>query len=56
MSVYKGKFNFLHHQFLLSLLNIVHLADKQQKPISVFSFTWPGFELSIYQTWDEYAN
>ena len=49
-------FWFRANQSLLFLLNAACLAEKQQIPISVFGFTRPGLEPTIYRTLDEHAN
>ena len=49
-------FWFRANQSLLFPLNVVCLAEKQQKPILVFGLTRPWLEPTIYHTWGEHAN
>ena len=41
---------------LILLLNYAYLAEKQQIPMLVISFTRPWLEPTIYRTQDEHAN
>ena len=47
---------FRANKSLLSLLNAVCLAEKQQIPILVFGLTRSGLEPTIYHTHGEHAN
>jgi hypothetical protein len=47
---------FQTNQYLPLLINAACLVEKQQIPISIFGWTWLGFEPMVYHTRGKHAN